>query len=102
MRLWETQDAPWKALGHLKPRVVANSGQTRIKRKVVVKDHPRARVAHEGEVKAIVSRKLHPGEALFKRRRQRSRTWAAIRGAEVERRPVPAGRECDDVIPLGV
>ena len=49
----------------------------------------------------MVSRKLHPGETLLKGRRKRIRTWAAIGGAEVERRPVPARRERDKVIPLG-
>ena len=68
----------------------------------MVEDHPGAGVAHEGEVKAMVSRKLHPGEALLKGWRKRIRTRAAIGCTEVERRAVPAGRERDDVVPLGV
>jgi hypothetical protein len=34
------------------------------KRKVVVEDHPCAGVAHESEVKVIVSGKLYAGKAL--------------------------------------
>ena len=82
--------------------LISNGRQTFIQRLISVKLYPFSVVAHEREVKAVVSSVLHAGESVLEAWGKGVWAWNTICGVEVEGAMVPLARDVYHVIELRI